>query len=94
MDIRCSEFMEAVKILLGGDEYERTIARTTDASISFQCEAVARAMLLGEIASDDSSAVPIVRETARRLMRGERHSRTHSVEAGKPFGIGMPRTGR
>ncbi len=51
-------------------------------------------MLLGEIASDDSSAVPIVRETARRLMRGERHSRTHSVEAGKPFGIGMPRTGR
>ncbi|ARL38844.1 hypothetical protein [Burkholderia pseudomallei] len=71
MDITRSEFTAAVKILLGVDEYERTIARTTEASISFQCDAVARAMLLGEIASDDSSAVQIVRETARRLMRGD-----------------------
>ncbi|PRE39323.1 hypothetical protein [Burkholderia multivorans] len=69
MDVKRSDFDGAVRKLLGAEAYESTVV-LPHASIPAQCDAVARAMLLGELASDDGEAIAIVRLIAQRLMRG------------------------
>ncbi|MBN6738894.1 hypothetical protein KTE60_31105 [Burkholderia multivorans] len=69
MDVKRSDFDRAVQKLLGTEAYESAVV-LTQASVAAQCDAVARAMLLGELASDDGEAIAIVRLIAQRLMRG------------------------